>query len=462
MARKRSSGEFPPLDKTRVLEALAKQPQASKRDLARVLRVKGSERIALKRILKELETENAITRSARRRYAPAGNIAEVTVLEIVGQDPDGELLGTAAALGARRDTSENCDRTRPKRGSRTRPWDRRARTRAAVQCRRRLRGARHQAHRCSRPSRARSLSRTCGPRPHRADRPQDAPRICRGEPRQGRRGFKRIGARRAAGRPAFRAAPGARGRASRQHERAARDQPDRHPRARNSHGISARGASRGRACRIAAFRGAHRPSRYSRWSPSIRKTRAITTMRCGPDPTRFCEQGRPYRRSSPSPMSPITSGPVPRSTAKRWQARQLRLFPRPCRADAARAPIGRSVLAARRRRAPLSRGAHGIRRERTETPARIPARCHAFGGAPDLCRSAARVRRCTRSQSQRRRLPHPCAAVERLSRAGGRARSPCARSISICPSVASVSVPTDALPPSHFASVSNRCGSSRR
>src|ERR1700688_2057217 len=96
LPRKRAPGDAPPLDKARVLEALAKEPQGSKRDLARVLRVKGVERVTLKRILKELESEGAIARSARHRYAPAGELPEVAVLEIVGQDPDGELLARPA------------------------------------------------------------------------------------------------------------------------------------------------------------------------------------------------------------------------------------------------------------------------------------------------------------------------------------------------------------------------------
>ena len=93
MPRKRQAPDKTPLDKARVLEALAKVPRGSKRDLARALHIKGSERVALKRILRELENERAIERSARRRYAPAGGLPEVAVIEIVGQDADGELLG---------------------------------------------------------------------------------------------------------------------------------------------------------------------------------------------------------------------------------------------------------------------------------------------------------------------------------------------------------------------------------
>jgi ribonuclease R len=82
-----------PLDRARVLEALAKEPEGTKRDIARVLGAKGSDRIALKRILKELEEEGLVHRGPKRSYAKAGALPEVTVLEISGQDPDGELLG---------------------------------------------------------------------------------------------------------------------------------------------------------------------------------------------------------------------------------------------------------------------------------------------------------------------------------------------------------------------------------
>jgi ribonuclease R len=89
----RSQGEkIRPLNRDRVLESLAKEPHATKRDIARALGVKGADRIALKRILKELESEGVVGKGARRTYVRAGALPEVTVLEISGQDPDGELL----------------------------------------------------------------------------------------------------------------------------------------------------------------------------------------------------------------------------------------------------------------------------------------------------------------------------------------------------------------------------------
>jgi ribonuclease R len=75
-----------------VLEALAKDPGATKRDIARELGVKGSGRIALKRILKELSEEGVVKGSRKRGYEQPGTLPEVAVLEITGQDPDGELL----------------------------------------------------------------------------------------------------------------------------------------------------------------------------------------------------------------------------------------------------------------------------------------------------------------------------------------------------------------------------------
>jgi ribonuclease R len=75
-----------------VLDALASQPGATKRDLARTLSVKGSDRITLKRILKDLDQEGVVTGSRKRGYERPGVLPEVAVLEITGQDMDGELL----------------------------------------------------------------------------------------------------------------------------------------------------------------------------------------------------------------------------------------------------------------------------------------------------------------------------------------------------------------------------------
>jgi ribonuclease R len=83
----------PPLSKDAVLAHLAAHPGDTKRDLARALGIKGHERHALKTILNELKDEGIIEQGKRRSFVPAGGLPEVAVLEIFGEDPDGEPIG---------------------------------------------------------------------------------------------------------------------------------------------------------------------------------------------------------------------------------------------------------------------------------------------------------------------------------------------------------------------------------
>ncbi len=92
MARKRPATNAPALDKAKVLEVLAQNPNATKRDISRALGVKGSDRILLKRILRELDAEGLVRGSRKKGYVREDEIPDVTVLEIIGQDNDGELL----------------------------------------------------------------------------------------------------------------------------------------------------------------------------------------------------------------------------------------------------------------------------------------------------------------------------------------------------------------------------------
>jgi ribonuclease R len=82
----------PKLDKARLLALLAENPGATKRDLARLTGLKGSDRILLKRLLKELEKEGAIAGRTKSGFAKHGELPEMTVIEITGADSDGELL----------------------------------------------------------------------------------------------------------------------------------------------------------------------------------------------------------------------------------------------------------------------------------------------------------------------------------------------------------------------------------
>jgi ribonuclease R len=75
-----------------LLALLAEHPGATKRDLARLTGLKGSDRIVLKRLLRELEAEGAVAGKAKRGLTKAGELPEIAVLEITGTDSDGELL----------------------------------------------------------------------------------------------------------------------------------------------------------------------------------------------------------------------------------------------------------------------------------------------------------------------------------------------------------------------------------
>jgi ribonuclease R len=87
----------PALDKARVLELLATNAGANKRDLARLLNLKGSDRIVLKRILKELEADGAIDGKQKKGFIKRGELPDVGIVEITGVDEDGELLARPLA-----------------------------------------------------------------------------------------------------------------------------------------------------------------------------------------------------------------------------------------------------------------------------------------------------------------------------------------------------------------------------
>ncbi len=91
MARKTTTNA-PKLDKDRLLALLAANPGATKRDLAHLSGLKGSDRILLKRLLKELEVEGVIAGKPKKGFTRQGELPEVSMLEITGVDGDGELL----------------------------------------------------------------------------------------------------------------------------------------------------------------------------------------------------------------------------------------------------------------------------------------------------------------------------------------------------------------------------------
>jgi ribonuclease R len=78
--------------KDEILAWVDEHPEAgAKRDIAKAFGIKGAERIELKRLLKELEAEGKLERR-RKSYGGSGKLPPVSVLQISGQTPDGDLL----------------------------------------------------------------------------------------------------------------------------------------------------------------------------------------------------------------------------------------------------------------------------------------------------------------------------------------------------------------------------------
>jgi len=87
------SGKSAPMPtREEILEFIrGSEGRVGKREIARAFHIKGSERIALKQMLRDLEASGEIDRD-RGRLASPGMLPEVTVLEISGIDVDGEIL----------------------------------------------------------------------------------------------------------------------------------------------------------------------------------------------------------------------------------------------------------------------------------------------------------------------------------------------------------------------------------
>jgi ribonuclease R len=94
MAERKKGKSRPPLPtKQQILDFVRGSPApVGKREIARAFQVGGADRIPLKAMLKDLEREGALDRGKKRRLSRPGALPEVAVLEIVGTDPDGEVI----------------------------------------------------------------------------------------------------------------------------------------------------------------------------------------------------------------------------------------------------------------------------------------------------------------------------------------------------------------------------------
>jgi len=85
------------LDREAVLALIRQHGDSySKREIARDLRLAAHEKIELKELLHQLESDGVIERRGRRGYAIVGAIPKVSVVEFTDHDSDGELIGRLA------------------------------------------------------------------------------------------------------------------------------------------------------------------------------------------------------------------------------------------------------------------------------------------------------------------------------------------------------------------------------
>ena len=83
--------------KAEVLTFVQNSPnRVGKRELVRAFQVSSTDRPAFKAILKELEEDGVIDRARRRRFAEAGRLPNVVVLDAIRIDADGDLIGHPA------------------------------------------------------------------------------------------------------------------------------------------------------------------------------------------------------------------------------------------------------------------------------------------------------------------------------------------------------------------------------
>ena len=429
---RRSSAGLP--SKHQILEFIkgAQARPAGKREIARAFSVKGSDRVALKRLLAEMAEEGLLSGN-RRGFKEPGILPPVAVIEIVARDADGDLIAEPASwedgagerprvlvLAARGPARAG----EPALGQGDRILARLTRLEEADVAGLPLRGGAHQAPAEGEEPPARHLPRACqGRRRHRPRRPQGAEGV-EDRPRRRRQGQGRRSRalrsrpRRALGRPA-----GARRRDARQPAGPAQDQPDCRARLRASRRVPARGAGRGRDAGGRQARRPHRPALAA--SPDHRPRRCARPRRRGACRSRHrCrQQGRLHRARRDRRCGALRAARHA-SRPGGAAARQLGVLPGPGRADAARAHLQRSVLAEGGGGAPVPRRAHGLRQARQQEGPRGAARPHAIRRQAVLRGGAGRHRRASEREVPAAPQAGARAAVGRLCGAGGRPRPP--------------------------------------
>ncbi len=98
---KHKAASHPLPTREEVLAFIRESPTpVGKREIARAFRLKGSDKIPLKALLKDLAAEGELERQPKRKVASRGALPPVAVIEVTGIDEDGELLARPAAWDA--------------------------------------------------------------------------------------------------------------------------------------------------------------------------------------------------------------------------------------------------------------------------------------------------------------------------------------------------------------------------
>lgn len=88
----RASRDGDVVSKQDLLAFLGENPEATKRDMSRHFGIKGGGKIALKRMLADLAEEGQVRKHSGKKLVRTGHLPEVTVVEVIDVDTDGEML----------------------------------------------------------------------------------------------------------------------------------------------------------------------------------------------------------------------------------------------------------------------------------------------------------------------------------------------------------------------------------
>ena len=354
-----------------ILEFVAEHPgKAGKREIARAFGLSGGEKIGLKRLLKEMADEGLIEGRRKRLHRP-GDLPSVTVLSVEGIDDEGEPIGVPAE------------------------WDEEGGDAPRIVIAPESKGSRHRA-----PGIGDRVLARLTPEPETGGYTARVIRVLerRRAPRSASSASataKRASSRSPAATPELVVSPDAAKGAQRRRARFGRGHAKRGRYGLPSGRVVERlgDVSSEKAVSLIALEEHGIPHVFPRAVLDAAEAAGLADMahredwrdlplvtidpadardhddavHAAPDP----EHAGRLRRHRRDRRRRLLCAPRLRARPRGGEARQLRLFPRPRRADAAGAHLQRPLLAARRRAAPGARRPHALRRRRQEARPRV-------------------------------------------------------------------------------------------